>query len=324
MNVLFDGNYLFHKTFSVFSTYYKGQDMGEVLQDKDKQQVLIRKCIIDMCYALSKFKDIKRVAFVIDSSSWRYSLYDDYKYALTKVRDPFYKHFLTVLDMFEALLRKKGLIVSRVMGAEGDDLLYVWALYFGYCLDEELVIITGDSDIRQIMNKNVSLFNNNSKNLKMYCIPEKEVYWNEYLETDVQVIAAKPFEVLLYKVIMGDTSDNIPKLKTGFGPKAFDKFIEHITPYDEPKNIDLVPMAQWISSRFADFVKMKEEDLLGQILFNLKMTWLNLSVYNNTDYQTKNGKSLLENMLDDVNNQKNNYSYNKKYTLEEFYGMTIK
>jgi len=324
MNILFDGNYLFHRNFSIFSTYYKGQDMNEVLSDPEKQQVLLRKCIIDLCFTIRKFKDVKRVAFVIDSSSWRYSLYDDYKYALTKVRDPFYKHFLTVLDMFEALLRKKGLIVSRVMGAEGDDLLYVWALYFGYCLDEELVIITGDSDIRQIMNKNVSLFNNNSKNLKMYCIPEKEVYWNEYLETDIQVISVKPFEVLLYKVIMGDTSDNIPKLKTGFGPKAFDKFIEHITPYDEPKNIDLVPMAQWISSRFADFVKMKEEDLLGQILFNLKMTWLNLSVYNNTDYQTKNGKSLLENMLDDVNNQKNNYSYNKKYTLEEFYGMTIK
>ena len=324
MNILFDGNYLFHRNFSIFSTYYKGQDMNEVLSDPEKQQVLLRKCIIDLCFTIRKFKDVKRVAFVIDSSSWRYSLYDDYKYALTKVRDPFYKHFLTVLDMFEALLRKKGLIVSRVMGAEGDDLLYVWALYFGHCLDEELVIITGDSDIRQIMNKNVSLFNNNSKNLKMYCIPEKEVYWNEYLETDIQVISVKPFEVLLYKVIMGDTSDNIPKLKTGFGPKAFDKFIAHITPYDEPKNIDLVPMAQWISSRFSDFVKMKEEDLLGQILFNLKMTWLNLSVYNNTDYQTKNGKSLLENMLDDVNNQKNNYSYNKKYTLEEFYGMTIK
>lgn len=324
MNILFDGNYLFHRNFSIFSTYYKGQDMNEVLSDPEKQQVLLRKCIIDLCHTVRKFKDIKRVAFVIDSSSWRYSLYDDYKYALTKVRDPFYKHFLTVLDMFEALLRKKGLIVSRVMGAEGDDLLYVWGLYFGYCLDEELVIITGDSDIRQIMNKNVSLFNNNSKNLKMYCIPEKEVYWNEYLETDVQVMPTKPFEVLLYKVIMGDTSDNIPKLKRGFGAKAFEKFIEHITPYDEPKNIDLVPMAQWISSRFADFVKMKEEDLLGQILFNLKMTWLNLSVYNSMDYYTKNGKSLLENMLDDVNNQKNNYSYNKKYTLEEFYGMTIK
>ena len=54
------------------------------------------------------------------------------------------------------------------------------------------------------------------------------------------------------------------------------------------------------------------------------MTWLNLSVYNNTDYQTKNGNSLLENMLDDVNDQKNKYSYSKAYTLEDFYGMAIK
>ena len=67
--------------------------------------------------------------------------------------------------MFEGILRKKGLIVSRVMGAEGDDLLYIWSLYFGYCLDEELVIITGDSDIRQIMNKNVALFWGEQKEL---------------------------------------------------------------------------------------------------------------------------------------------------------------
>lgn len=324
MNILFDGNYLFHRNFSIFSTYYDNQDMSEILQDKEKQQVLIRKCIMDLCYTVRKFKDVKRVAFVIDSSSWRYGLYDDYKYSLTRVKEPFYKHFLAVLDMFEELLRKKGIIVSRVMGAEGDDLLYVWSIYFGYILDEELVIVTGDSDIRQVMNKNVSLFNNNSKNLKMYCIPEKEVYWNEYLESDVEVVPVNPFEVLLYKVIMGDTSDNIPKLKSGFGPKAFEKFINFISPYVEPKDIDLIPMAQWITSRFSEFTKISEEELLGKVIFNLKMTWLNLSVYNNTDYQTKNGKSLLENMLDDVNNQKDNYSYNKAYSLEDFYGMVIK
>lgn len=85
MNILFDGNYLFHRNFSIFSTYYKGQDMNEVLQDSEKQQVLLRKCIIDLCHTVRKFKDIKRVAFVIDSSSWRYSIYDDYKYALTRV-----------------------------------------------------------------------------------------------------------------------------------------------------------------------------------------------------------------------------------------------
>lgn len=324
MNLLFDGNYLFHKTFSVFSTYYRGEDMSVVLQDKEKRQVLLRKCVIDMCYAINKFKDVKRVAFTIDSSSWRYELYANYKYSLTKVKDAFYPQFLECLNAFEELLRKRGIIVSRVQGAEGDDLMYVWSLYFGYCLDEELVIITGDSDIRQMMTRNVSLFANNSKNLKMYCVPEMEVFWNEYLDTDIEVIPVKPFEILLYKVIMGDTSDNIPKLKKGFGEKAFHRFIEYITPYNEPKDVDLLTMARWITDRFGDFVKMPEEELLGSVLFNLKMTWLNLSVYNATDYQTKNGRSLLENMLDDVNEQKTKYSYKGEYTLESFYGMIIK
>ena len=325
MNVLFDGNYLFHKTFSVFSTYYKGQDMAEVLADKEKRQVLLRKCIIDMCYALKRFeKDLTRVAFVIDSHSWRYNFYDDYKYALTRTYDSSHQGFIDCLYEFEALLRKKGIIVSRVQGAEGDDLIYVWSLYFGYCLDEPMVIITGDSDIRQIMNKNVALFNNNSKNLKLYCTPEKEVYWNEYMDADVQVVPTVPFEVLLYKVIIGDTSDNIPKIKTGMGPKGFEKFVEWMKPYTEPKDVDLITMARWIADKFAEYTHQTEDEVLGKILFNLKMTWLNLSVYNEMNYHSRSGKSLLERMLDDVNLQKDKYSYNKTYTLENFYGMPIK
>lgn len=314
MNILFDGNYLYHRNFSIFSTYYKDEDIGAILQDKEKQQVLLRKCIIDLCHTVRKFENVERVVFVIDSRSWRYGLYDNYKYALTRVREPYYKDFLAVLQQLEELLKSRGIIVSRVDGAEGDDLLYVWSIYFGYILDQETVIVTGDSDLRQIITKNVNLFNNNSKNLKLYCLQEKEVYWNEKMESDVQVHVTNPFEVLLYKVIMGDGSDNIIKLKKGFGDKAFEKFIKYITPYNEPKNIDIVPMAQWIACRFSDFTKMNEEQVLGQVLFNLKMTWLNLSVYNSMDYQTENGKSLLENMLDDVNNQKNKYSYNKPYT----------
>ena len=325
MNVLFDGNYLFHKTFSVFSTYYKGQDMAEVLADKEKRQVLLRKCIIDMCYALKRFeKDLTRVAFVIDSHSWRYNFYDDYKYALTRTYDSAHQGFIDCLYEFEALLRKKGIIVSRVQGAEGDDLIYVWSLYFGYCLDEPMVIITGDSDLRQIMNKNVALFNNNSKNLKLYCTPEKEVYWNEYMDADVQVVPTVPFEVLLYKVIIGDTSDNIPKIKTGMGPKGFEKFVEWMKPYTEPKDVDLITMARWIADKFAEYTHQTEDEVLGKILFNLKMTWLNLSVYNEMNYHSRSGKSLLERMLDDVNLQKDKYSYNNTYTLENFYGMPIK
>ena len=140
-----------------------------------------------------------------------------------------------MLNRFEQFLREHGIIVSRVMGCEGDDLLYIWSIYFTQVLEEELVIITGDSDIRQVIDYKTSLFCNNSKNLKLYCHPSNEVRWNEDMDADVMVEPTVAFHVLLYKVIMGDTSDNIEKLKKGFGKVAFQKFIDSITPYDEPK-----------------------------------------------------------------------------------------
>ena len=333
LNLLFDGNYLIHKTFGVWSTYYMDkkktaeeneQAVAEALRDKEKQQVLVRKIVIDLCYAVQRFNDVKRVAVVIDSHSWRYNFYDDYKYGLTRVRASYYDDFCKMIDYIEEFLRNKGLIVSRVHGAEGDDLLYIWSIYFSQILDERLVIITGDSDIRQIIDENVSLFNNNSKILKFYCVKSNEVYWNEYFDTDVFVEAVVPFEVLLYKVIMGDTSDNIPKLKKGFGPAAFQKFITAITPYKQPEPLTVVDTAQWIAKRFSDFAKVAYEEVLGQVIFNLQMTWLNLAVYNDTNCMKRNGKNLLENMLDDVNKNKNKYKYNKEYSLEEFYGLPIK
>lgn len=321
MNILFDGNYLFHRNFSVFSHYYK-ESMEDVLRDEDKKQVLIRKCVIDLCHTVKNFKNVDKVAFVIDSSSWRYQYHNDYKYALTKVRDSSYKYFLETLNEFESLLRKKGLIVSRVNGAEGDDLLYLWSVYFDQVLNEDLVIVTGDSDIKQLITKRVSLFNNNSKNLAIYCNEDNKDFWNKNISEDVSVITTKPFEILLYKVIMGDKSDNILKLKRGFGDKAFEKFIDYISPYEIPVDFSLNKMASWIFLRFSQFVKIEDEDkIFKQIFFNLKMTWLNYSSYEEVNIS---GENLLEKMLDDINNQKLKYSYNKKYNLESFYGMLIK
>ena len=158
----------------------------------------------------------------------------------------------------------------------------------------------------------------------MYCIPEKEVFWNEYMDSDVQVIGVDPFEVLLYKVIMGDTSDNIPKVKHGFGPKAFEKFVQWLGPARPVREALLVELAPWIAGKFSEFSGMDEKVVLGLVLFNLKMTWLNLAVYNEMNWKSKDGRGLLEHMLDDVNAQKDKYSYNKEYTLEQFYGMIIK
>jgi 5'-3' exonuclease len=322
MNVIFDGNYLFHKNFSVFSTYYKNEDISEVLQDKEKQQVLIRKCVIDFCYTVRMFKNVDKVIFTIDSSSWRYNLYANYKYSLTKVRDDSYRHFLICLDLFHKLLNEKGVIVSRVNGAEGDDLMYVWSLVLGYVGDEDNVIVTGDSDIRQLVNDRVSVMNSNSKQLSLYCVSEREEWLRGQLNEFMNINTIEPFDIVLYKVIMGDKSDNIPKLFNGFGEKAFEKFMNFLKPYKEPQNVDLVTMGRWIADAVCRFMKKREDEVLGQILFNLKMTWLNLSVYESNDLQTYNGKELLQNMIDDINSKK--YKYKGEYTLESFYGMLIK
>lgn len=324
MNIIFDGNFLFWRSFSIFSTYYKGQDMCEVLSDPEKQQVLIRKCVINFCSTLNKFKKVDKIIFVIDSRSWRYSLYDDYKYALTRVKEDYYKYFIEILNSFEKLLRKRGMIVSRVDGAEGDDLMYIWSLYLSYFNNEETIIITGDSDIRQLITDKVSLLNDNSKNFNFYCLNKSGNYWNDYFDNDVNIITVNPIEILLYKVVMGDTSDNIPKLKKGFGDKAFNKFLDSLDTKEISLSTELLDIANWITDRFCRFTREDDVEILGKVLFNLKMTWLNLSVYNSIDYITENGKSLLENMLDDLNEQKEKYSYNKSFTLEDFYGMLLK
>ena len=331
INIVFDGNFCIHKAFAVWSTYYQErkktpeeneQAVLEALLDKEKQQVFLRKIIIDLCAAVRRFSEKPdSVVVVIDSHSWRYKFHDDYKYALTKIRTSYYKEFCAMIDYVEQYLRKKGIIVSRVPGAEGDDLLYMWSIYYNQVLEESCVIVTGDSDIRQIMNTNIAIFNNNSKNLHLYCTPDREVYWNERMEADVLVEPTIPFEVILYKVIMGDKSDNIPKLKSGIGDVAFKKFIASISPYTKPEEgTTLTAMSMWIADRFAKFANLNYEETLGKVLFNLKMTWLNLETYNGI----RVCGDLLVNMLDDIKHNKDTYSYNKAYTLEDFYGMIIK
>jgi 5'-3' exonuclease len=322
MNIIFDGNYVMHKTFSIFTTYYRGKDMCEVLRNKDNQQILLRKCIMDLCYTVRKFNNVQEVVVVFDSHSWRYELYDNYKYALTRVREPVWEQFNEMLNMFEAFLRRKGLIVSRTDGAEGDDLMYIWSMYYGSIKRQPVTIVTGDSDLRQLITRNISVYNNNSKNLKMFCDSKNVDFWIKSLQ-DVEVIGTQPFDVLLYKIIVGDTSDNIPKLKKGFGPSTFTKFMNGIQQRPE-RFEDVAELTSWVFHRFCEFEKTEEDraSLKAQILFNIRMTWLNLATYENCGDKIK--IPLLQNMIDDLNAHCNDYNYNKPYTLEAMYGMLIK
>lgn len=328
INLVFDGNFLYHLSFSVWSTYYRGQDLTEVLDDLEKRQVLIRKCVMNLCAAVRRFGDnVHRVIVVIDSHSWRRDVYDDYKYALTKVKEPWSDAFIEVLGELESLLRKRGMIVTRVPGAEGDDLMMLWAFALDELPDEETVILTADSDIRQLITPTVSVFNYNSKFMKFYCFPGKESLWNDLLDADIQVLNTEAMEVLLYKVLMGDKSDNIPKVRRGFGDKAFNRFIESLKQEFNGRLVSPTYFQEYVSTKLALWIQSKFEkflgaplstDEIGQILFNVKLTWLSPSVYGPRQ------EELLVAMAEEVANTKDSYNYKKAYTLEDFYGMLIK
>ena len=51
VSVVIDGNYLFYKTFSIFSSYGSKQP-GDVLGNEQDRSVFMRKIITDICYAL--------------------------------------------------------------------------------------------------------------------------------------------------------------------------------------------------------------------------------------------------------------------------------
>lgn len=328
MNLIFDGNYLYHKCFSVFASYYreaisKGEiTMSEVLSDHDKQQVLIRKCVIDLCSTVQRFKTTKVVTVVIDSTSWRHTHHDNYKYSATKAKNEYQNEFIEVLDQLEVLLRKRGLIVSRVAGAEGDDLLYFWASYFGSIMNEQVVIVSADADIRQLITENVSIFNSNSKNLKMYSHENNAEYWNEYLNDLIEVEAVDPIFITISKAILGDSGDNIPTVKKGFGIKSFEKFYEtlHINTLKRFMTAGVKPLSIYLAKNFCKYTNSDYETTRLAIQFNLEMAWLNFKVYQSI----WGNDTFIDSVLESVYEEKDSYSYNKSFTLEDFYGMLLK
>lgn len=325
MTIIFDGNYLFHKSFSVFCTYYKPEELPTVLAQPEKQQVLIRKCITDMCATINKFDNldtevVDKVVFVIDSRSWRNGFYDDYKHALTKVKPDYYMYFLDILDQLEALCRDRGLIVSRVEGAEGDDLLYWWSLVLGQIEQETCIIISGDGDIRQLISHKISVYNNNSKVDKFYCHFQIEKYWEFKLGDNWNIETINPIDVVLQKAILGDSGDNIPTVKKGFGVKSLEKIIDEKT-YDRfyrgRENFNSI--CYFISKLFSEHTGMSFKEVYKKVEFNLHMAWLDMETYSHLGLN-----KLVEDILDDIKENKDSYKYNKAFTLESFYGMLIK
>lgn len=165
---------------------------------------------------VNKFNPDK-IVVVFDSEtsiSENRSDYEDYKKnridysALPDEENPF-----TQLPYIFKSLEHLKVEYNEVQGNEADD--YIASLCEKYRNDNEITIISTDQDFFQLVDNNISVFNPRGKDGILYS-PEKIL----------EKLSVKPIQIIDYKALVGDSSDNIKGVK-GIGPKTAVKILSN-------------------------------------------------------------------------------------------------
>lgn len=235
MNLLIDGNHLFYRTL-----FALGDISGNKLLEKKKShELFMRKVATDTAATIRLFGNPSKIVFTIDSKSWRNNIkMDGGEYKGNRKRDDNkvdWDSFYGLIEEYVDILKKHGFTISKINGAEGDDLLYLWANEL-LKNKESSVIVTGDKDMHQIIklkeNDYVVVYNNNSKSKKItapigfkswlnvdnYDLFDAESFMNSNkdffsnLDSSIEIEEISPNRFILTKILMGDSGDDVPSL----------------------------------------------------------------------------------------------------------------
>lgn len=123
-------------------------------------------------------------------------------------------------ELHEVAMSLHGILTIRAKGLEADDLMAQAAQIS--C--EGAHIVTTDNDLLQCIDQEISVLN-----------PAKDWIYNSV--NYEEEFGFPPEYHLLYKILMGDQSDNVPGIK-GIGPKTAQKFVQELI---EPTNRFQIP-----------------------------------------------------------------------------------
>lgn len=151
-----------------------------------------------------------KVIFAFDSKSiWRKEIWSGYKAKRKEARDKStvdYEAFFKVLDTIISQMKDTftNMHILKVPECEADDIIAILTQE-KFKQSERVTIVSTDKDfIQLLMQRNVQLYNPIKKQFVKSINPKK----------DLQI-----------KILMGDTSDNIPSVKRGTGPKKAEKIM---------------------------------------------------------------------------------------------------
>lgn len=246
------------------------------------------------------------------SLDWRRSIYPEYK--ANRKHDESYQIFKNHLKEVEELITYFPSKTISVDGAEADDVMYALATYFADN-GEDVMIITGDRDIAQLINY--------SDKIKVY-------------SPTLRMFREKQPNLILEKAIVGDPSDNIPGVprigiktfekaltdKTVWNAKILpnkdivEKFVKIVDLSKAPANLKSEAIIQYNSKEFTKLDAQSIELFMYNNQLNEHLTrWpndlgdINMALYKNELIETTSEQEVkqasedeIESMLEFINN----------------------
>ena len=163
---------------------------------------MLRKLIAD------EQPDLIGVVFDPKGKTFRNDIYPEYK----ANRPPMPDDLRMQIEPLHAIIRDQGLPLIVVDHVEADDVIGTLSR-IGRKQDYRVIISTGDKDMAQLVDDDITLINTMN---------------NVVMDTAMveQKFNVKPKQIIDYLALMGDASDNIPGVPK-VGPKTASKWLQH-------------------------------------------------------------------------------------------------
>lgn len=268
--LIFDGNFWLHKTYFIGQKIKQGKPFNFIEEPEEDKNLLLWKLALDFSAEIKRFEGItNRIVYTIDSSSWRKKFLDSqYKANRTKSSDIDWGKIYEVHDEFVKALEAQGITISRIRGAEADDLIFAWSSFLNQ-QEQNALIISGDNDLLQLCNMdrssnaNTLYYNKFDKNIhtfqgfKTWLDEDDKATTGDIFNMPVDIISNTKIhlrdiirkgkmkidevntnEFIFKKVLTGDAGDNVPPLysyikETKGGPRNY-----KVTPNQANKVLD--------------------------------------------------------------------------------------
>lgn len=227
--VLVDGHALFHRAFHAMPplTTSKGELVNAVF---GFTSMLLR--------VLGDIKpEYAVVAFDTKAPTFRHTEYTAYKAHRISAPEEMHQQLPRVKEVVDAL----NIPIFVLEGYEADDIIGTLAKQ---AVDLEVDIVTGDRDALQLVNNHIKTY------MPGKSLSDIQIYDGKKFE---EKYGFKPIQLIDFKALVGDVSDNIPGV-TGIGEVTATKLIQEFGSVEEIyKNIDKIP--EKISKKLAEGVE---------------------------------------------------------------------